>query len=175
MRELARIRAQAARLRSDRAPVEPGAATALLEDALQLLDTMRVECGALQQRCAALDAELSRRRDGDRQLFDALPQAIVTTDGSGAILDANREAAALLSRSRAKLTGDLLLHFAEDRHGFSQIVRALTDAPGTLLLRARFRPADRAPFDAAVSVLRDPRTESPQWLWLLTRDPAPAR
>jgi PAS domain-containing protein len=141
-----------------------------MDDALQLLETMRLECAGLQQRCTELEERLKRRVDGASRLFDAFPQPIVTTDSVGLIVTANRAACVLLSRSRAKLTNDFLLHFTEDRDGFSAVVRELPHATGPIVLKARFRPADRAPFNASVTVLRDPCTEPPEFLWLLARE-----
>src|SRR5690349_18054384 len=139
MRELARIRTQAAKL----PPAKPGVedpARLLLDDALQLLDAMRVECGALQQQCTELGSRLAARVDAARRLHDVMPQPIITTDAAGMILDANRAAATALARSRPKLVNDLLLHFVEDRVAFSGVIRDLPQATGPLVVRARFRP-----------------------------------
>lgn len=163
MRELARVRAQAAKLRRRPAADE---AVELLEDVLLLVDALRIECAGLQQRCSELEADRRRSDEGMQKLLDALPGPIVTTDACGTILDANRAACLLLARSRAKLTNDLLLHFAEDREQFTSVIRELPLVESHQLPHARFRPKDRAPVDTAVTVVRDPRIESPQWLWV---------
>lgn len=167
MRELARVRAQAARL--GRAPgARQNDALPLLDDALQLLDMLRADCAALQQRCTALERRVDAHETGVRRLLDALPQALVTTDDAGRIVDANRSACLLLARSRGKLAEDLLLHFVEDREGFRSLVRKLPNATGPLTVRTRLRPSEHAPFDAGLTILRDPRSDTPQWLWLIS-------
>jgi len=172
MRELARVRAQAARLRASATASSPP--TALVDDALRLLDRLRANCAELEARCARLERQLTVQEEGTRQLFDVLPHGIVATDTSGVILDANRAACVLLARSRLKLASDLLLHFVEDRDAFSRVVRELPNASGLVTLRARVRPSERAPFDASVTALRDPRSDGSQWLWLMAKDGARA-
>ena len=172
MRELARVRAQAARLRATRGPRQDEAVT-LIDDALQLLDTLRADCAALQQRCTELERRIAAREAGGRRLLDALPQAIVTTDSSGRIIDANRPACLMLARSRSKLANDLLLHFAEDRAAFSSLVREIPHAAAPLTACARFRPSERAPNEALLTELRDPRSDAAQWLWLISRHSQP--
>jgi PAS domain-containing protein len=170
MRELARLRAQAAHFRG--APgIAPDAMT-LIDDTLKLLDLMRIECGELQQRCADAERALAAHDEATRTLLDAIPQPIVATDAVGVIVDANAAASKALARSRAKLKNDLLLHFSEDRLAFSRALRELPHASDGLSLRVRLRPTDRAPFDATVTVRRDPRADTPRFLWLLTREPA---
>src|SRR5689334_7665827 len=99
MRELARIRAEAGKLPAATGGSEDPAAV-LLEDALQLLETMRTECATLQQRCNELSSRLAARVDAARQLHDAMPQPFITTDSAGVILDANRAACTAVARSR---------------------------------------------------------------------------
>src|SRR5438045_4085472 len=101
MRELARLRAQAATLRA--APSTSSDAMTLIDDALRLVELMRIACAETQQRCADLERSLAVHDQGTRTLLDAFPQPIVTTDAAGVILDANHAAAKALARSRAKL------------------------------------------------------------------------
>jgi PAS domain-containing protein len=168
MRDLARVRSQAAKLKTARPPNDP--AMALIDDALALLDTLRVECSGLQQRCTELEARLRQRAEAERLMLDTLPQPIVATDAAGVIVDANRAACSLLARSRPRLTNDLLLHFAEDRAAFSSVVRELPHASDPIVMQARFRPSDRAPFTASVTIVRDVRRQGPEWLWVLSRE-----
>jgi len=169
MRTLARVRAKAARLHATGRGGDDEA-LALVDDCLDVIETLRAECAALRQRCADLTQRAAVRDAEVRRLFDALPQAIVTTDGAGGILDANRSACQLLARSRAKLTGDLLLHFADDREHLRPIIRELAKTDTAVTTQARLRPNERAPFEARITVLRDPRGDAPQWLWLLARE-----
>jgi PAS domain-containing protein len=171
MRALADIRARATKLRTRAGKDDEE--VALVEQALQLVEVLRTECAGLQHRCTELERQLKAGEQSGRQLFDALPDAIITTDASGIILDANQAACVALSRSRPKLTSDLLLHFVADREAFRGIVRELPrDSAATITIQARFRPTDRAPFDAIVTVIRDPRADSPQWLWHVSRCPS---
>jgi PAS domain-containing protein len=170
MRELARIRASMTTLRAQAgAAAEP---ISVIEDALQLVDLLRVECAGLQQRCVELERGLASRDAATRQLLESLPCAIVITDSGSAILDVNRAGCTLLARSRAKLQTELLLHFSVDRVAFGNLLREAAHAIEPLTVGLRMRPTDRAPFDARVTVYRDPRAEALQFVWTLTRETA---
>lgn len=168
MRELARLRSQLTKLKT-RTGSGHDETVALLEQSLDLTDRLRGEAAALEDRCAYLEDALGRRDANLHSLFDLLPTAIVTTDGAGIIVDANRAASALLGRSSAKLHNQLLLHFAEDREGFAGLVRKLPHAADPLQARMRFRPQERAPFEAEVLVTPDTRDSAGNWLWFLMR------
>jgi PAS domain-containing protein len=172
MRELARLRTQASKLRT-RPGVSEDQTIQLLDQSLDVTEQLRAEAAALQERCGRLEHELDQRATSVRILFDVLPIAVVTTDATGVIVEANRAASALLGRSSAKLQNHLLLHFAEDRIGFGAIVRELPIATGTLHARMRFRPQERAPFDAELTVIPDTREDAGNWLWFLERQDQP--
>lgn len=168
MQALAGLRARAARLRaSPRA--DAAELFVLLEQALDLTDALRTECAAHQKRATALEADAQRARAETEALIDSLPAAVVQTDAAGRIVAVNRAAAALLGVSQAKLTDDLLLHFIEDRGAFMDVVRELPRDPRPVWTSARLRPRDRAPFDAAISAIRDPRSDEPRWIWTIER------
>jgi PAS domain-containing protein len=182
MQALARLRANAARLRatSGRACAD---VMATLDVALELTETIRVEYAALQKRSLQLEAQAARSQGEMRTLIDSLPQPIVETDCSGRSVDVNRAAVALLGVSAARLKDELLLHFSQDRGAFTDMVRNLPRDGQPVRAAARFRPRDRAPFDAAITILRDPRSGDDRWLWLFdrlsaaqtpTRTPVPA-
>jgi PAS domain S-box-containing protein len=168
MQALARLRSKAARLRAA-AKAEPEVLLQALDEALALTDAIRTQSAMVQARNAELEAEAQRRDDEMRALLDALPYPIVYTDCAGQIMDVNPAAAALLGMSRTRLKNELLLHFVEDRAGFTDVIRALPRNGAALRATARVRPRDRAPFDAGVTVLRDPRASEQRWLWLLER------
>lgn len=171
MQMLARLRARAARLRERPHPDRPEAE--LLDEALALADAMRIECANVQQRCVQLEAHLQVRADESRQLIDLLPCALIATDGAGQIEDANRAATALFGVSRAKLKDVLLMHFSEDRPAFAELIRRLPREGQITRAWARIRPRDRAPFDAQIALLQDPRDGGERWLWMFDPVSAP--
>ena len=143
----------------------------LTDEALGLIDTLRSECGGLEKRCVTLETQL-REYDADvRALLDLVPTALIVTDTTGIILDANRAAATLLGRSTPRLKHELLLHFFDDRAAFTQVVKSLsmavTSAPAKVALK--LRPRERAPFHAEISFARDPRQGELRWLWFIGR------
>ena len=168
MQRLARLRTRAARLRSAASP-DAAEVLAALDAALDLTDAMRVECASLQKKNADLEAQVQRRDEEAAALLDTMPYPLVQTDCAGQIFEVNRAGAALLGLSRAKLKDELLLHFSQDRAAFTTLIRELPRDGNALHASARFRPRDRAPFDAAITVLRDPRSSESRWLWYLDR------
>lgn len=172
MQALARLRARTARLRGSARP-ETAELFVLLDQALDLTDALRAECAAYQKRMLEAEAEARRARDEASTLIDSLPAALVETDLAGRIVAVNRAAAALLGVSQAKLANDLLLHFTEDRGAFMHLVRELPRDTRPVWVSARLRPRDRAPFDATISVIRDPRSDEPRWMWTIEKISAP--
>jgi PAS domain S-box-containing protein len=168
MQALARTRARAARLRAAARP-DSDQVFAVLDDTLTLTDTIRAELAHQQQRSVDLAADAERARQDACALIDALPSALVQTDVGGRIVDVNRAAAALLGMSQAKLTNELLLHFAEDRAAFMDFVRELPRDGRTVSVTAQLRPRDRAPFHAGLTVIRDVRAGAPRWMWTIER------
>ena len=171
MQALARLRGQVVRMR---ATPETRAEDALdlVDEALQLVEALRVECGSLQQRCVSLEAGIAQRDREAHELLDAAPPLIVT-DSTGTIVDVNRAASALLGRSTPRLKQELLLHFFDDRAAFGELVRALSSAAPPADAVLRVRPRERAPFDAEITIARDPRSGGTRWLWFLARVSGP--
>jgi PAS domain-containing protein len=168
MQAMARLRTKAARLRGG---VRPQCEDVLqtLDDALALADGVRGELATVQSRNTALQNEIDRYARETRELIGSLPHPIVQTDCAGQVLEANPAAAALLGLSQAKLKDELLLHFAEDRAAFATLVRELPRSQHAVQASARFRPRDRAPFQASLTVFRDPRSTDQRWVWCLDR------
>ena len=166
MQRLARIRAQAARLRG--AAGTSGPALDLVVEMLELTDTLRGECAALQQRCSALAGQLAEKDAAADAVLDAMPVPILATDASGTILEANRAAAALLGRSAPRLRNELLLHFCLDREGFSQLLDHLPEGDGQRQITLTMKPRDRKAFTAHVAIAPDVRTGRARWLWFLS-------
>jgi PAS domain S-box-containing protein len=169
MQALARVRTKAARLRSR--PREADEALPLLDEALELTDDIRIDCARLQQENAELQRQLRTRDDEIRELIDSLPAALVHTDCSGLIVEANRAASTLLGLSRMSLRNELLMYFSEDRATFAELVRGLPRTSEPVRASTRIRPRDRAPFDATITLLRDPRRGEGEerWLWFFDR------
>lgn len=167
MQALARVRAKAAKLRAGAGAESE--AVALLDEALELTDAMRVECAGLQQQIIDLQSRLQQRARAAEELIDRMPAALVLTDCAGLIADANPAAATLFGLGRAGLKRELLLHFAEDRSGFADLVRRLPHGDEPIRASARIRPRNRAPFDADITLLKDPRDGEDRWLWFFDR------
>jgi PAS domain-containing protein len=167
MRALARVRTKAAKLRGGRAGDSD--ACALLDETLELTDAMRVECAGLQQQILDLQGRLQMREREVQELIDRLPAALVLTDGAGIIADANHAATTMFGLGRAGLKHELLLHFAEDRPGFADLLRRLPHGGEPIRAIARIRPRNRAPFDADITLLKDPREAGARWLWFFDR------
>jgi len=172
MNTLARLRGQMVRMRAT-ASTTASDALDLAEDALQLVDTMRAELSALEKQRAGLQTEIGLHEHETRALLEVLPLAVVSTDRQGRIMDANRAASELLGRSVPRLKEELLLHFFDDRAGFSELLQRLGPAGDAERRVLKLRPRERAPFDADVTVVPDPRHSEASWLWFLGRSSDP--
>ena len=167
MQALAHLRAKAAKLR--RGGGADSDELTLLDEALQLTDAMRVECAALQQQIVDLQSRLDMQENEAQQLIDRAPAALVLTDSAGIIADANRAAVTMFGLGKQGLKHELLMHFAEDRSGFAELVRRLPHGAEPIRANARIRPRNRAPFDADIILLKDPRHGDDRWLWFFDR------
>jgi PAS domain-containing protein len=167
MHVLARLRGQLARLRAHPAKHD-ATALDLADEALQLIDTLRIESAELHRRCATLEQQLESADAQAHSLMNAVPVAMITTDGRGTITSTNAAAVGLLGRSGPRLRDELLLYFFDDRAGFSDVLRSLPQGTAPLHVTLRLRPRERAPFDAALTVVRDPRDEDGRWLWFVS-------
>jgi PAS domain S-box-containing protein len=141
----------------------------LADEALQLIDTMRAELSALDQRRLSLQAEIGHHERESQAILQVIPIPIVSTDAQGRIVHANRAAAELLGRSAPRLKDELLLHFFDDRTAFTELLQALAPAGGAERTVLKLRPRERAPFDAEITIVPDPRQGEESWLWFLGR------
>jgi PAS domain-containing protein len=164
MRELADVRLQASRL-GTRAESRQEALD-VARRALDLADTIRANAAAAHQRCLALEQQLAAREGHDEQILDMVPIAVVTTSTQGTVLHANPAACALFGRGKATMKRQPLLHHAEDREAFCEIVRQLPGATGSFTASVRIRPCNRAPLDVAVTLVRDV-TDGSRWHWFV--------
>jgi PAS domain-containing protein len=168
MNTLARLRGQMVRMRAT-ASTTANDALDLAEDALHLVDTMRVELSGLEKQRAMLQMEIGLHQHETHALLEVMPLAVVITDGQGRIMNANRAASELLGRSVPRLREELLLHFFDDRAAFTELLQRLAAAGGAERTVLKLRPRERAPFDADVTVVPDPRHSEASWLWCLGR------
>jgi len=168
MHTLARLRSQLVRMRNT-TNTAAGDALDLAEETLQLIDTLRAELSASEKRRVTLQAEMGMHAREAQVLLQAVPMAIVVTDPQGRIEDANRAAADLLGRSTARLREELLLHFFDDREAFTRLVQGLPTVPSSERATLKLRPRERAPFDADITLVRDPRQGPTRWLWFVGR------
>ena len=173
MREFAALRQDAAKLRSrDGAD---GPIRELLDRALQLADAIREDAAACHQRCAALVEEVRAAHARTETVFDNLPIAVVTTDLQGLIQSGNRAAGVLFGRSHT-LKDQLLLHYAEDRTGFTDLLQRARVSEQVVTATIRIRPRERAPVDVTIAALLDARDEAcVTLLWFLQPEGAQPR
>lgn len=165
MREFAALRQEAAKLRSRDLAESP--AREFLDRALRLADAMREDVAACHQRCVLLQDEVRAVQERNDAVFETLPMAVVTTDLQGVIQSGNRAAGILLGRTHS-LKDQLLLHYAEDRPGFADLLQRARGSADAVSATIRMRPRERAVIDVAVAALLDARDPTQRTLlWFL--------
>ena len=141
-------------------------------EAADLVDQSLSLCDAIVRDLAGAGLQLDETRGKlDAQvglwthLFEEMPTACVETDASGVILGANPAAAVLFNTSVKHLAARLLMHFAEDRDQFGQLLRGLSADSTRHRCALIIRPRERAPvhMEATIAV-RSPGDVS-SWLW----------
>jgi PAS domain-containing protein len=171
MREFAALRQEAAKVRSRDGAAGPE--RDLLDRALQLADAIREDLAACHQRCLLLEDEVRAADARMDAVFESLPMAVVTTDLQGVIQSGNRAAGILLGRSHS-LKDQLLLHYAEDRPGFADLLQRARASADTVTSRIRMRPRERAVIDVSIAALLDARdTAQRTLLWFLRAEGVP--
>ena len=123
MREVARLRERAGKL-GGRRPADPSTVADVLDETLAACTSLLGDLVDAERRGEMARAEARQAAERTRERLQQLPVACVTTDAQGVILDANPAAATLLNLSVKRLRDRLLLHFAEDRDGFSALLGA---------------------------------------------------
>jgi PAS domain-containing protein len=165
MREFAALRQEAVKLRA-----RDGADATmrdLLDRALQLADAIREDAAVCHQRCAVLADEVRVAHARTDTVFDNLPMAVVTTDLHGVIQSGNRAAGVLFGRSHT-LKDQLLLHYAEDRPGFTDLLQRARVSEEIVSATIRIRPRERAAVDVTIAALLDARdADRGTLLWFL--------
>jgi PAS domain-containing protein len=144
----------------------------MTHDAADLVDQSLSLCDAIVRDLAGAGLQLDEARGKlDDQiglwthLFNEMPTACVETDASGVIVGANPAAAVLFNTSVKHLAARLLMHFAEDRDQFGQLLRGLSADSARHRCALIIRPRERAPVHMqATVVVRSPGDVS-SWLW----------
>ncbi len=126
-------------------------------DAIQMtMEELRVTHeDLLDQHEAGLRVEVeefARERFG--RVFDALPDAVLVTDGDGVVHVANPAAGALLGLGHADLRGKPLAVFVEEDHrrDFRRALGDLRPLTRTERVELRMRPRDRLPIEVEATV-----------------------
>lgn len=156
------------------------------QDAGDLVDQSLALCDAIVRDLAGAGMQLDETRlKLDTQmglwihLFDEMPTACVETDSSGVILGANPAAAVLFNTSVKHLAARLLMHFAEDRDQFGQLLRNLSADNMRHRCALVIRPRERAPVHMEATVVVRSPGDASSWLWffrsLEQHDPATRR
>jgi PAS domain-containing protein len=162
---ITQLRTRAARARRGGAPSE---ASELIDEALALCEVVVRDLAGAGLRIEVAKEKLEAQAGLWSRLFEEMPGPCVETDGGGVILSANPAAAALLNTSVRHLPSRLLLHFADDRDQFGQLLRGLSAGSGQHRCALVVRPRERAPLRVLANVVVRSPGNLESWLWFLT-------
>lgn len=114
------------------------------------IEELRAQNESLVEACRRLEREMAKYRD----LYDASPDPLVTTDVRGVIEDANVAAALLVHIPQQMLPGLLLISFVAraDTRAFRHSLHAIVGGPGQGAFSVRVRPRGGTPLPAHFSV-----------------------
>lgn len=140
------------------------------------VEELRAQNETLQEACSRLERETAKYR----HLYDSAPDAFVTTDDRGIILDANPAMAKLLGFRHDLLAGKLLIAFVarRDTVAFRAHLRSIASGSGHGTFSVRMRPRGGSPFVAhlAVRTLRNKvqaiNEPSKEMHWSIRADPS---
>jgi PAS domain-containing protein len=145
------------------------------QDTVDLMEQSLGLCDAIVRDLAGAGLQLDEGRTKlDSQmalwthLFEEMPIACVETDASGVILGANAAAAVLFNTSVKHLPARLLMHFAEDRDQFGQLLRGLSAESVRHRCGLIIRPRERAPVRLEATVIVRSPGDVSSWLWFFT-------
>ena len=162
---ISQLKSRAAKVRRGGVPQDTAD---LIEQSLSLCDgIVRDLAGAglqLDESRVKLDSQIALWS----HLFDEMPTACVETDASGVILGANPAAGVLFNTSVKHLTARLLMHFAEDRDQFGQLLRGLSAESVRHRCTLVIRPRERAPVNLGATVVGGGPGDVSSWLWFFT-------
>jgi len=168
---IAQLRNRAAKVRRTAVPE----ALEIIEHSLSLSDSIVRELAGSGMESDGYKAKLDEQTAMWSYLFEEMPLPCVATDANGIIFSANRAAGTMLNTSVKHLAARLLLHFAEDRDRFGQLLRGLPSDGSRHRLSLVIRPRERAPLHVDATVI--PRTpgDTTSWLWFfMPSEQAPA-
>jgi PAS domain-containing protein len=159
---IAQLRNRAARVR--RASMPPDVLE-VVDQSLTLSDAVVRELAGTGLQFDAFKVKLDEQTALWSYLFEEMPLACVETDASGIIFNANRAAATMLNTSVKHLGARLLMHFAEDRDRFGQLLRGLPADGSRHRLSLVIRPRERAPMHVDATVIPRAPGDTTSWLW----------
>jgi PAS domain-containing protein len=170
---IAQLRTCAAKVR--RAAMPPDVLE-VIDQSLTLSDAVVRELAGTGMQVDAFKTKLDEQTALWSHLFEEMPLACVETDASGIIFNANRAAAAMLNTSVKHLGARLLMHFAEDRDRFGQLLRGLPADGSRHRLSLVIRPRERAPMHVDATVIPRAPGDTSSWLWFFmpTEQPHPS-
>jgi len=156
------MRTRAAKLR--RAAVPPEVLD-VVDQSLSLSDAVVRELAGTGLQFDAYKVKLDEQTALWSYLFEEMPLPCVETDASGIIFNANRAAATMLNTSVKHLGARLLMHFAEDRDRFGQLLRGLSLDGSRHSSSLIIRPRERAPMHVEATVIPRSPGDNSAWLW----------
>ena len=158
-----------AQLRNRAAKVRRGSASPevldVVEQSLSLSDAVVRELAGTGLRFDAYKLKLDEQTALWSYLFEEMPLSCIETDASSIIFNANRAAATMLNTSVKHLGARLLMHFAEDRDRFGQLLRGLSIDGSRQSSPLIIRPRERAPMHVEATVIPRSPGDRTSWLW----------
>ena len=165
MREIAQLRAQVVK---NRRASDQSAFGDVAERALMVCDALLQELAGAGLECERLRAEARTETATWERLFDVMPGACLLTDGTSAILTANRAAGTLLNVSAKHLKDRQLLLFSSDREKFNALLQELPlGGQGEHRAVLTIRPKERKALQMGVLVVPLSSGQPGLWLWFL--------
>jgi len=161
---ITQLRNRATKLR--RATIPPEALD-VVEQSLALAESVVRDLAGTDLEFDAFKVKLDEQTALWSHLFEEMPLACVETDASGIIFHANSAAASMLNTSVKHLSARLLMHFAEDRERFGELLRGLSVDGSTHRASLVIRPRERAPLQVEATVVPRVPGDSTSWLWFL--------
>ena len=159
---IAQLRSRAAKIR--RSALAPELAD-ILDQSLNLCDGIVRDLAGTGMQFDAFKVKVDQQTAIWAHLFEELPLPCVETDVNGIIFNANRAAATMLNTSVKHLAARLLMHFAEDRDRFGQLLRGLSADTSRHRSSLIIRPRERAPLQVDATVIPRSPGDASSWLW----------
>jgi PAS domain-containing protein len=137
----------------------------VVEQSLALSDSVVRELAGSGMESDTYKVKLDEQTALWAHLFEEMPLPCVETDANGIIFNANRAAATMLNTSVKHLGARLLMHFAEDRDRFGQLLRGLPSEGSRRRSSLIIRPRERAPMHLEATVIPRAPGDTTFWLW----------